>query len=134
MNPGTLDRRIDIQCQQVGTPLLTASGAPILTASGAPLATSAQDPYGEPVYSWVSRFIAWARRIESKGIEAERNQREGGRQPVTFRIRYRSGVSIEDRVLYDGQAYDITSTSEIGRRHMLDLHCTLNTTPGNPSI
>ncbi|MGY4499400.1 hypothetical protein ACVWYH_003331 [Bradyrhizobium sp. GM24.11] len=39
----------------------------------------------------------------------------------TFRTRWLDGVTLENRVTYDGQQYQITQIKELGRRRGLDL-------------
>jgi hypothetical protein len=40
---------------------------------------------------------------------------------ITFRCYFLDGVTLENRVLYDGSAFKITKIKEIGRRVGLDL-------------
>jgi SPP1 family predicted phage head-tail adaptor len=127
MNPGTLDRRIEIQRQQAGTILTAADGSPLRTASGEALVGAARQRFREPVFSWVALYAAWARMLTRTGGESTDNSREVGRGTVAFRMRYRSDVTIADRIIYNGQAYDITNITEIGRRAMMDVDCTIHT-------
>lgn len=129
MNPGTLDRKIQIQRLLEGLPLVTATGELITTATGVQIITGDnQDDLGQEVEAWGLWKYAWARKIEAKGSETLANQRESGQQPVVFRVRYRSDILTSDRIVCDGRAYDIESQVEIGRRAMLDLFCTVHLT------
>lgn len=42
---------------------------------------------------------------------------------VVFRIRWRSGLTTADRVVFEGRAHSIMQIAEIGRRAGLDIHC-----------
>jgi SPP1 family predicted phage head-tail adaptor len=51
---------------------------------------------------------------------------QGGSQTqktVTFRIRWLDGVTLEQRVTYEGQEFEIKEVKELGRRRGLDLKC-----------
>ena len=130
MNPGTLDRKIQIQRLLDGLPMVTATGEVMTTADGRVMITGEnQDALGQEIEAWGLWKSAWARKIEARGSERESNQRESGQQPVTFRVRYRSDILVADRIVCEGRAYDIKGKAEIGRRAMLDLFCTAHLTP-----
>lgn len=43
---------------------------------------------------------------------------------VVFRTRFLAGVTLADRVSYEGRAFNIVEVKEIGRRDGLELRCT----------
>ena len=95
-----------------------------------PTLESGFDAYAE-LDAWGLLAQAWARKMSARGNERTANGREVGQQTVVFRIRYRSTLSILDRIVYDGHAYDIDDVNEIERRKLQDITCTLhsNTQP-----
>ena len=42
---------------------------------------------------------------------------------LTFRVRYLAGVTVADRVVYEGNNLMITGATELGRRRGLDIRC-----------
>lgn len=132
MNCGTLDRLIQIQRQADGLPMVTADGAYMTTADGTIMTTnSRKGRFGAELDVWGLFAQAWARKIPARGSESSTNGREVGEQVVVFRIRYRATLTLTDRIVYDGHAYDINDVSEIERRKLQDITCTLivNTRP-----
>lgn len=100
MRAGRLDRRITIQ-EFVTT----------------------QDPYGAPVETWQGVATVWAEIVPTRGREYWQAQQVVGEETLTVRIRWRPGMSVTNRIVYQGQTYDIASVAEIGRRVGLELVC-----------
>ena len=79
-------------------------------------ATATTDALGTEVQAWadlseVPASVEWVRDSErfraaevSAGVE------------VRFVVRWGLGVTVEDRVLYDGRVWEISAVKEIGRR------------------
>jgi hypothetical protein len=42
---------------------------------------------------------------------------------LTFRMYYFASLSLNDRLLYEGQQFEITGITEIGRRVGMDVSC-----------
>jgi SPP1 family predicted phage head-tail adaptor len=85
--------------------------------------TTTLDLYGTPVQGW-----AKVKTMRAAMLQYLTDNREGQRgsttdATVTFRMRWLDGVTLENRVLYDGQAFKITGIKEIGRRVGLDIMC-----------
>lgn len=105
MNPGTLDRKIQIQRKTISA-----------------------GRFGGELDTWT----LWKTRMAAKketpagSDESSNNGREIGRQAVRFRIRYTAGLKLTDRIQHDGLAYDIVNVIEIERRKMQDVHCVLH--------
>ena len=95
---GKLNRRIALQ-----------SNAPI------------QDTYGDMIESWSLIGNVWAEMVSAKGSEKFTAQQDAGFDTVVWRIRYRSDLDNLDRVVYDGQNYDILGVNEEGYRTNLIL-------------
>lgn len=102
MRAGRLDRRIVIQEKTADT----------------------SDPYGGVSYTWADVATVWAQLLEERTQEFLRGEigttRESAR---AFRIRWRPGVNVGQRVMYGGEPHDIESVAEIGRRRGLELRC-----------
>jgi head-tail adaptor len=136
MNPGKLDKKIQIQRQAAGLYMVTATGEYMTTADGERMTTSTrQNARGQEVDVWGLWKTRYARRIENTGKEASPNSREHSTAAVKFQIRYTAGLSAADRVVdvTSGIAYDLEDWTEpdYSRRQWLILHCTRRRTPEN---
>ena len=100
MRAGKLDRTIAIQ-RQMTTP----------------------DDYGSGLEAWVTVATLRAQVIEAVSDEHIRGRGASTETTIFFRIRYVAGVTLADRVTYDGNAFDIKQTKELGRRRGLELRC-----------
>ena len=63
-----------------------------------------------PLASWAAavRYVSDAERMQAGELSAS--------VEVRFTIRWGLGVTVEDRVLYEGRRYEIVAVKEIGRR------------------
>jgi head-tail adaptor len=66
--------------------------------------------------------------LGAQKLENAISDREGARgdttdNTITFRMRWIDGVTLENRVTYQDQAFKIMSIKEIGRRVGLDITC-----------
>lgn len=132
MNPGTLDRKIQIQRQLDGLPMVTADGTIMTTADGEQMITgSRKGRFGAELSAWGLWHERMASKKSKSGSEEVEAGREIGRQVVRFRMRYTAGLALTDRIVCDELAYDIIDVEEIGRRILQDVHCVLhsNTRP-----
>lgn len=98
MRAGKLDRLITIERQ---AETVAPSGA--VTSSWAPLASAR----AELVQQTADEFLAGPGEAEERTL--------------VFRIRWRAGLSTADRVIFEGQPYDVKQIVEIGRRRGLEL-------------
>ena len=94
MNPGKLDRRISFQAK-----------SDTLDANGERLA----------VWSTFAENVA-ANVAPSGGREFLRASRVFETASAVFLVRYRKDITQEHRILYEGKAYNILSTEELGRK------------------
>ena len=102
MRAGDLDRSIDIQTS-----------------------TATQNSVGEPILTWADVASAVpARVMPTRGGERFTAQQVVGDAVTTFRIRYRTGVTVRNRIVYDGKNWDIRDVREIGRREGLEIDAT----------
>lgn len=58
-------------------------------------------------------------------VESDRAYGAAEEAVLTFRLRYLDGITTADRLQYAGSDYDITGTTEIGRRRGLLIRCRL---------
>ena len=87
-------------------------------------ATTAPDAAGTPVETWVTLATLRAELVSDASDEATRPA--GGAQDRArrvFRVRYVAGITLADRVMFRGQAWNIKGIAEVGRRSRYDMTC-----------
>jgi SPP1 family predicted phage head-tail adaptor len=87
--------------------------------------TETQDSSGQPIVSWSPYVVDEPCKFEpTAGIESMRGrQLEAGTRAV-FRVRYRSGYTVQMRLICDGETYGITAINKVdGLRNYLDIIC-----------
>lgn len=83
--------------------------------------TTTLDQYGTPTQGW-SKVATMRAQLLAFSTDNREGQRGSTTDTtITFRMRWLDGVTLEDRVLYDEQAFKIIQIKEIGRRVGLDL-------------
>lgn len=100
MRAGLLDRVIEIQGKSTGLNL-----------------------YGTPIDVWSPVATMRTQKLENILSDREGERGDTTDNVITFRTRWIDGVTLENRVWYQGQAFKIMSVKEIGRRVGLDLMC-----------
>ncbi len=80
-------------------------------------ATTTLSQYRAPVETWSPVTTLKAERLKSA---REENENTPGTRTITFRTRF-ADVRLSDRVLFEGQAFDLEAVEEIGRRKALEL-------------
>jgi SPP1 family predicted phage head-tail adaptor len=95
--------------------------------------TFQQKVYGSPdgsnqrkVTGWEnidSSPTVWAELYEKSGTEILQADQLNGLTMAEFRIRFRTDLTIENRVVYNDKNYDIQAILEMGRRKYLRLIC-----------
>lgn len=85
--------------------------------------TTAVDIYGTPVTAWVPVATMRGQIINAATEEFIRGQGASSETSITFRTRWLDDVTVANRITYDGAAYDIKETKELGRRRGLDIRC-----------
>lgn len=99
MQVGALDRRITIEA-----------------------ATSSRDPKTNAVVKgWATVAETWANRRDTSSREFFAAGATNAEQLAVFTIRWQAGITPALRVVHDGQKFEITGVSEIGRRQFLTL-------------
>lgn len=85
--------------------------------------TTTVDEYGTPVEGWAEVATVRAQLIQSTTEEFMRSFGVSSETAVIFRIRHMDGITLADRVTYDGRHHDLKEIKELGRREGLDLRC-----------
>jgi SPP1 family predicted phage head-tail adaptor len=86
--------------------------------------TETLDEYGNPGgQSWSTLATLRAQIIEASTEEFQRAYGASSETAIIFRVRFMDGVTLADRVSYDGKAHNLVEVKEIGRRRGLELRC-----------
>jgi len=83
--------------------------------------TQVIDNYGNPVDTWTTVATLRAQLIQASTEEFLRDYGASSETAIVFRTRYVAGVTLADRVTYDGVEHNIIEVKEIGRRRGLEL-------------
>jgi SPP1 family predicted phage head-tail adaptor len=78
-------------------------------------------PTGAAVSAWSTIASVRAEVVQTTASEIATSYGEAQDGSLTFRVRYLLGITTADRVTYAGQAYDLKTVIEIGRRRSLEL-------------
>lgn len=87
-------------------------------------ATVAQDDYGEEIPTWELLGREWSAINWGRGDERRQAGMEQGSQSATFTVydnAITAAVSVKDRIVLDGQNWDITSSVPGRRRGERDI-------------
>jgi len=80
--------------------------------------------FGEETEHWVDIATVWASVEPLKGREFFAAQKENSETTVRITIRYRSGISPDMRIKFDGKIYEINAIIDVEERHIeLQLMC-----------
>ncbi|MDW5314088.1 phage head closure protein [Rhizobium sp. PL01] len=74
-----------------------------------------------PVSVWTAVATVRAEVVQQSSNEFLCGFGEAENSTVIFRVRFVPGITTADRVSYNGAAYDLKETKEIGRRRGLEL-------------
>jgi head-tail adaptor len=85
--------------------------------------STALDLYSVPIKVWTAFATMRAQVLQfaTDDLESERGNTTDTK--ITFRMRWMDGLSLDNRVSYQGQAFVIRQIKEIGRRVGLDVVC-----------
>jgi SPP1 family predicted phage head-tail adaptor len=98
MKAGSLDRLITIE-------------APTVTL----------DDAGAPSTTWSTFATMRAQLVKNSTADDERRSGSETDERLTFRMHYLDGVTLNHRLTYQGQAFEIRDLAEIGRRRGLEV-------------
>lgn len=83
--------------------------------------TLVHDGY-QQVQQWRDFYATWASVDQQAGREFFAQQTVQANRRVVFRLRYRRGINVRDRVMYAGVVHDIQDVRELGRGIGVELH------------
>jgi SPP1 family predicted phage head-tail adaptor len=86
-------------------------------------ATTTVDASGTPLETWAELATIRAQVIQSTTEEFMRGWGSSTEAATIFRIRWRDGITLADRVSFKGRNFDLKEIRELGRRAGLDLRC-----------
>ena len=86
--------------------------------------TTVQDATGEPIKTWTDLITVAASKLDVTGRERFTARQELAQETTVFRIRYRTDITGQARIVYDSKTYDIEGIAELGRREALDITAT----------
>lgn len=89
MNPGALDKRITIQSP-----------------------SESQDEYGAPTQDWTDAATTWAAIRAATGKEIYASSGFVSQLSHVITIRWRTGISAKQRVVYRGRIFEIQAVSD----------------------
>src|SRR3546814_1174641 len=78
--------------------------------------TTTQDEYGEEIQTWTDLATVFAEVRQQGGKEYLVAATTLAERRVVFFLRWFPGLTVEDRVSYDGLLHNIKEVREIGRR------------------
>jgi SPP1 family predicted phage head-tail adaptor len=85
------------------------------------LSLNSVDAIGAPVETWSKVVQCWSKVVPMSGTEALRLDRQVSTETSRFFIRYRTGITVKDRISYAGKYWDILNIRELGRREQLEI-------------
>ena len=83
--------------------------------------STSTDAWNQNLGSYVQVLEVWAEVKDLGAKEREEADQRVTVNPKIFTIRYRSEVSTKHRISYDGDIYQITGITEIGRKEGLRI-------------
>lgn len=81
------------------------------------------DEYGTPVEGWTTVATVRGQRVKLSMDEYLRAFGSTSEAVAVFRIRHLDGLTLADRIICDGETYDLKAVEPLGRREGLDLRC-----------
>lgn len=87
-------------------------------------ATVTPDAYGSPVEVWATLATLRAEKVR-EGMAEKAEATAGARELVAmvWRVRALPGLTLADRVLWNGAAFNLTAIDEANSGRGLELHC-----------
>lgn len=84
---------------------------------------AAVDEAGAPEMFWTPLATLRAESVDPATVESIEGYGAGDTATVTLRARYFDGVTNADRVIWNGEAWNIKRVAPIGRRKGIELRC-----------
>lgn len=86
-------------------------------------ASTAINDAGTPVETWARLADLRAERVDQTTEEFIRGFGASDEELVIFRFRFFDGITNADRVIWQGQAFNIKQVTPVGRRKGVELRC-----------
>lgn len=83
--------------------------------------TLVDDEYGNQTETWADMATVRAQLLQASTEEFQRNWGTSSEPTYVFRIRWRDGVKLTQRIIHDGVIRPIKEIKEIGRRKGLEI-------------
>lgn len=78
---------------------------------------------GEDTYTWATFVTECAHAVRARGMEQYIFGQRTHQDTKVFRIRFRSDLTREMRVLFESEYWEIVDLNELGRKDGLDIIC-----------
>jgi SPP1 family predicted phage head-tail adaptor len=92
----------------------------VITIQGA---ATTINPNGTPLETWSDLETVRAQVVQASTDEYIRGNGATDKTVIVFRTWWIDGITNANRVIYNGQNFNIKETKEIGRRNGLELRC-----------
>lgn len=79
--------------------------------------TTTTDSWGQPIETWAPLFTCWASVEPLVGREYIAAQAAQSEVTARIRMRYRPGLTSQDRVIHEGSTYGIESVIDYRSQH-----------------
>ena len=76
---------------------------------------------GTPQETWAVLVTLRAELLDSAATETVNGAGENTERAIAFRTRFYPGVTVADRISYEGQSFNLRQVKELGRRRGLEL-------------
>lgn len=76
------------------------------------------DSYNQPIETWTKVSIIWASVVTTGGGEFYAAQKLNATTQAVFKIRYGNGVTVFDRILYNGRIFEILAVNDVDEAHI----------------
>ncbi|MFZ5829135.1 MAG: phage head closure protein [Planctomycetota bacterium] len=86
-------------------------------------AQSVADAYGARTIEWTTIATVWADIEEGGASDLERNRKTESEGTVTIRLRYRSDITTDWRVVYGQRTFYVESVARDPRQRIVVLRC-----------
>jgi SPP1 family predicted phage head-tail adaptor len=84
-------------------------------------AFTTSDGLGGGTQHWLPLATVWASKDDVSDGERVRAAEVGATIETRFRIRWGIGVTVQDRIVYDGRTFELNAVKEIGRHEGQEL-------------
>lgn len=87
-------------------------------------ATSTRDGFGQPIQTWANTGTIRASIKQLSGTELVNAKQVDGEVTHVLGARYQSGLTIENRLVFDGRTFGILNVNDVEERHRdLEILC-----------